>query len=208
MEFFKKEYPDTDVAVDVTYASFGDRLRAIRKEKGMSQDEFAQMLGTSKQVLSRYEIGQRIPKITQVQEYAKRLNVSADYLMGDSAEEAAFNSLCPKDHPPFYKILLDVMEQMGLDIPGMVQVSGLTDRQVRTIIIRQMKDAPLPIAMQLSDALGVPLEVWTGDRRYQPTDITAEARQVARAYDKAAPKEKAMVRMALDLPPMTGGEAT
>ena len=208
MEFFKKEYPNTDVAVDVTYASFGDRLRAIRKEKGMSQDEFAQMLGTSKQVLSRYEIGQRIPKITQVQEYAKRLNVSADYLMGDSAEEAAFNSLCPKDHPPFYKILLDVMEQMGLDIPGMAQVSGLTDRQVRTIIIRQMKDAPLPIAMQLSNALGVPLEVWTGDRRYQPTDITAEARQVARAYDKAGQKEKAMVRMALDLPPMTGGEAT
>ena len=208
MEFFKKEYPDTDVAVDVTYASFGDRLRAIRKEKGMSQDEFAQMLGTSKQVLSRYEIGQRIPKITQVQEYAKRLNVSADYLMGDSAEEAAFNSLCPKDHPPFYKIFLDVMEQMGLDIPGMAQVSGLTDRQVRTIIIRQMKDAPLPIAMQLSDTLGVPLEVWTGDRRYQPTDITAEARQVARAYDKAGQKEKAMVRMALDLPPMTGGEIT
>lgn len=207
MEFFKKEYPDTDVAVDVTYASFGDRLRAIRKEKGMSQDEFAQMLGTSKQVLSRYEIGQRIPKITQVQEYAKRLNVSADYLMGDSPEEAAFNSLCPKDHPPFYKILLDVMEQMGLDIPGMAQVSGLTDRQVRTIIIRQMKDAPLPIAMQLSDTLGVPLEVWTGDRHYQPTDITAEARQVARAYDKAGQKEKAMVWMALDLPPMTGGGA-
>ena len=83
----------------------------------------------------------------------------------------------------------------------MAQVSGLTDRQIRTIIIRQMKDAPLPIAMQLSNALGVPLEVWTGDRRYRPTDITAEARQVARAYDKAAQKEKAMVRMALDLPP-------
>lgn len=159
MEFFKREYPDTgDVAVEVTYVSFGDRLRAIRKEKGMSQDEFAKLLGTSKQVLSRYEIGQRIPKITQVQEYAKRLNVSADYLMGDSAEEAAFNSLCPKDHPPFYKIFLDVMDQTGLDIPGMVQVSGLTDRQVRTISIRQMKDAPLPIALQLSDALGVPLE--------------------------------------------------
>lgn len=207
MEFFKKEYPDTEaVTVDVAYVTFGDRLRAIRKEKGMSQDEFAKLLGTSKQVLSRYEIGQRIPKITQVQEYAKKLNVSADYLMGDSAEEAAFNSLCPKDHPPFYKIFMDVMNQLGVDIPGMAQVSGLTDRQVRTIIIRQMKDAPLPIALQLSDALGVPLEVWTGDQNYQPTDITAEARQVARAYDQAAPKEKAMVRMALDLPPLTGGK--
>lgn len=207
MEFFKKEYPDTEaVTVDVAYVTFGDRLRAIRKEKGMSQDEFAKLLGTSKQVLSRYEIGQRIPKITQVQEYAKKLNVSADYLMGDSAEEAAFNSLCPKDHPPFYKIFMDVMNQLEVDIPGMAQVSGLTDRQVRTIIIRQMKDAPLPIALQLSDALGVPLEVWTGDQNYQPTDITAEARQVARAYDQAAPKEKAMVRMALDLPPLTGGK--
>lgn len=207
MEFFKKEYPDTEaVKVDVAYVTFGDRLRAIRKEKGMSQDEFAKLLGTSKQVLSRYEIGQRIPKITQVQEYAKKLNVSADYLMGDSAEEAAFNSLCPKDHPPFYKIFMDVMNQLEVDIPGMAQVSGLTDRQVRTIIIRQMKDAPLPIALQLSDALGVPLEVWTGDQNYQPTDITAEARQVARAYDQAAPKEKAMVRMALDLPPLTGGK--
>lgn len=207
MEFFKKEYPDTEaVKVDVAYVTFGDRLRAIRKEKGMSQDEFAKLLGTSKQVLSRYEIVQRIPKITQVQEYAKKLNVSADYLMGDSAEEAAFNSLCPKDHPPFYKIFMDVMNQLEVDIPGMAQVSGLTDRQVRTIIIRQMKDAPLPIALQLSDALGVPLEVWTGDQNYQPTDITAEARQVARAYDQAAPKEKAMVRMALDLPPLTGGK--
>ena len=207
MEFFKKEYPDTEaVTVDVAYVTFGERLRAIRKEKGLSQDEFAKLLGTSKQVLSRYEIGQRIPKITQVQEYAKKLNVSADYLLGDSAEEAAFNSLCPKDHPPFYKIFMDVMNQLEVDIPGMAQVSGLTDRQVRTIIIRQMKDAPLPIALQLSDALGVPLEVWTGDQNYQPTDITAEARQVARAYDQAAPKEKAMVRMALDLPPLTGGK--
>ena len=51
------------------------------------------------------------------------------------------------------------MDQMGLDIPGMVQVSGLTGRQVRTIIIRQMKDAPLPIALQLPDAHGAPLEV-------------------------------------------------
>ena len=46
----------------------------------------------------------------------------------------------------------------------------------------------------------------SGNRNYQPTDITAEARQVARAYDQAVPKEKAMVRMALDLPPLTGGK--
>ena len=200
MEFLKEGYPDSP-AVEVEYMSFGERLRGIRKEKGLSQDEFAALLGTSKQVLSRYEIGQRIPKITQVQQYAKALNVSADYLMGDSEEEAAFNSLCPGKRPPFYKIFISVTEEMGLDIPGIVRVTGLTDRQVRTIILRRMKDAPLPIALQLSDTLGVSLEVWTGGA-YTPKGITVEAREVARAYDSASLKDKNTARLALDLEPV------
>ena len=85
----------------------------------------------------------------------------------------------------------------------MVQVSGLTGRQVRTIIIRQMKDAPLPIALQLSDALGCRwrCEPATG---YQPTDITAEARQVARPMIRRAKRESDGAD-GLALPPKTGG---
>ena len=158
----KVDYNDVP-RVDLEYVPFGDRLREIRKERNMSQDEFAQLLGTSKQVLSRYESGQRAPKITLVQAFAQKLNVSTDYLLGDSAEEAAFNSLCDRDHPPFYKIFIDVTARMGLDIPGLVRVTGLTDKQIRTIIFRQMKDAPLRTALLLSDTLNVPLEVWTGD---------------------------------------------
>lgn len=202
MSLLKQEDPKLP-EINVEYVSFGDRLRSIRKEKGLSQDEFAALLGTSKQVLSRYETGQRIPKITQVQQYAKRLNVSADYLMGDSAEEAAFNSVCRTVQRPFYKIFIDVTcDQMGLDIPAVVRVTGLTDRQVRTIITRRMKEAPLPIALQLSDTLGVPLETWTDDHAYQPQDITVEAREVARAYDKASLKDKNTARLALDLEPV------
>ena len=175
--------------IDLEYVSFGDRLREIRKERNMSQDEFAQLLGTSKQVLSRYETGQRAPKITLVQS------------LGDSAEEAAFNSLCDSDHPPFYKIFIDVTARMGLDIPGLVRVTGLTDKQIRTIIFRQMKDAPLRTALLLSDTLNVPLEVWTGDMAYHPKQISVEAYEVARAYDRASKRDRAIARMALDLEP-------
>lgn len=161
MDFFKADCPVLPV-IDIEYVPFGQRLRAIRKEKGLTQEEFAALLGTSKQALSRYEIGQRVPKITQVQKYAKALNVSAGYLMGDSEEEAAFNSLCPGNRPPFYNIFISATEDMGLDTSGIIRVTGLTDRQVKTIILRRMKDAPLPIALQLSDTLGVPPEVWAG----------------------------------------------
>lgn len=62
--------------VDLTPTSFGARPRQTRKEMGETQDEFAARIGTYKQMLSRYEVGQRIPKISLAENYAKALNVS------------------------------------------------------------------------------------------------------------------------------------
>jgi len=64
--------------------SFGDKLKKIRIERNMSQEELGELLGTSKQVISRYETNQRTPKITIVEEYAKRLNIPLDYLINNS----------------------------------------------------------------------------------------------------------------------------
>ena len=186
--------------VEVHYTSFGERLREIRRERRLTQDEFAAMLGTSKQILSRYELEQRSPKIEQVKKYAEKLQVSVDYLLGDTESEAVFNTICSnKKRKPFYKIFIDVTVEMGLDIPGIVRVTGLTDNQVRLIIVRQMQDAPLPLAMQLSRTLNVPLEIWTGNDEYEPNEVSANAFEVARAYDKASLKDRNTARLALNL---------
>lgn len=92
---------------------------------------------------------------------------------------------------PFYKIFIEVTaDQMGLDLPGVVQKTGLTDRQVRTIITRQMKVAPLDLALQLSDTLNVPLEVWLGIENYTPAEVSTDAYEVARAYDRAKRQQR------------------
>ena len=182
---------------------FGDRLRQIRKEMGLSQEEFAKKLGTSKQVLSRYETKQRAPKISIIADYAKRLEVPVEYMLGDTEQEAYFYQLCPQvKDKPFHQIFLDVTAEMGLDIPGIVRVTGLTDSQVRILIFKKLKEAPLPLALLLTDTLGVPLEVWTGGMEYIPADISIEAREVARAYDKADDKSREIARTALDLMPV------
>ena len=62
---------------------FGENLRKIRIERGMSQEEFAELLGTSKQVISRYETAQRSPKVSTVSEYSEKLGVSIATLTGD-----------------------------------------------------------------------------------------------------------------------------
>lgn len=186
--------------IDIHFATFGERLRELRKEKGLSQDEFAKILGTSKQILSRYELGQRSPKIEQVSKYAEKLKVSVDYLLGDTESEAVYEGLCNElEGLPFYKIFIEVTMKMGLYISDIVRVTGLTDRQVRSIITRRMKDAPLPIAMQLSETLNVPLEVWAGGKAYMPSELSANAYEVARAYDKASLKDRNTARLALNL---------
>ena len=167
----------------------------------MTQDEFATLLGTSKQILSRYEREDRSPRIEVVRKYAEALKVSADYLLGDEEAEAVSSMFwTQKKEKPFYKIFIEVTaDQMGLDIPGVVQKTGLTDKQVRTIITRQMKVAPLDLALQLSDTLNVPLEVWLGVKDYVPAEVSADAYEVARAYDRADFRDKNMARMALKL---------
>lgn len=69
--------------------TFGDRLKQIRLDRNMSQEEFALLLGTSKQVISRYETNQRTPKITVANEYAEKLGVPLNLLLGeeDTASE-------------------------------------------------------------------------------------------------------------------------
>ena len=187
--------------VSVEYTTFGKRLRHIRKERGMTQEDFAKLLGTSKQILSRYEREDRSPRIEVVRKYAEALKVSADYLLGDDEAEAVSSMFwAQKKEKPFYKIFIEVTaDKIGLDIPGVVQKTGLTDKQVRTIITRQMMVAPLDLAMQLSDTLNVPLEVWLGIENYAPAEVSTDAYEVARAYDRADIKSKNMVRMALDL---------
>lgn len=70
--------------------TFGEKLKAIRQLRDKTQEDLAELLGTSKQVISRYENNQRTPKITTAQEYAAKLRVPLSYLIDN---EIKVNSL-------------------------------------------------------------------------------------------------------------------
>lgn len=66
-------------------AKFGDKLKAIRLERELTQDALADLLGTSKQVISRYENNQRSPKVDVVSRYAEVLSVPIELLLDNAA---------------------------------------------------------------------------------------------------------------------------
>ncbi|MBR3796494.1 MAG: helix-turn-helix domain-containing protein [Clostridia bacterium] len=67
---------------------FGDILKRLRIERGLSQDEMAALLGTTKQVISRYETKQRVPRISVVERFAERLGVPFSFLAGKNTPPA------------------------------------------------------------------------------------------------------------------------
>ena len=66
--------------------TFGETLKRLRKERKMSMEALAEMVGTSKQVISRYENGERSPKISMVKKLADALGVSIMEISGEDPE--------------------------------------------------------------------------------------------------------------------------
>ena len=65
------------------------KIKEIRTENGMSQKELAQLLGVSQTNIYNYEVGRTEPSIEILIKLAKALNVSIDYLVGNSDEFGA-----------------------------------------------------------------------------------------------------------------------
>lgn len=65
----------------------GKRIRSIRKEKKMTQEQFAATLGISQQILSRYETGQTVLPYEDLKNIVKEFNVSVEYILGIDAKD-------------------------------------------------------------------------------------------------------------------------
>lgn len=63
---------------------FGERLLNIRKAKKLSQEELAKIIGVHAPVIGRYERGEVKPSIEVAIKLADALQVSLDYLVGNS----------------------------------------------------------------------------------------------------------------------------
>lgn len=66
---------------EVEIMSFAENLRQIRKEKGLSQEELAELLDVSRQAVSKWELGDGYPEADKLLLLSDKLSVSLDWLM-------------------------------------------------------------------------------------------------------------------------------
>ncbi len=61
---------------------FRERLKELRLEKGLTQKQLAENIGSVQSAVYYWENGQRIPNALSIIAIAKFFGVSADYLLG------------------------------------------------------------------------------------------------------------------------------
>jgi len=99
---------------------FGNRVMQARKEKELSREDLAKMIGTSGPIVGRYERGDMMPSVEIATKIANALEISLDYLVGKS-------SMTVKD-----KSMLERLEDIAaLPKPKRLELFNVLDAYIR-----------------------------------------------------------------------------
>ena len=80
---------------------YSERIKRLRKERGLSQDQLAKILGVSRSTVGMYETGKREPDFESCEAIADFFNVDMDYLIGRSPVQR--KSVVFKEIPPGFE---------------------------------------------------------------------------------------------------------
>lgn len=98
---------------------FGNRLRDLRIEKGISQKDVAKALSISVNAISQYETNKRFPDQDVLVKLCKFYKISADYLLGltdchrspNTSKEILSGVISSQQHEAIAKIIAMLNEK-------------------------------------------------------------------------------------------------
>lgn len=118
--------------------SVGQRINKIRLSKGMTMEEFGNLLSTSKSIVYRWEIGKSVPAPERLKTIAKIADISVNTLLYGGMKErmAKIVSLIAKTNPKFNSIdVRGVTRRLYHALPSM----DYTNKELEEFIIHELE---------------------------------------------------------------------
>ena len=98
-----------------------DRIAAVRKAAGLTQEQLGELLGVTRQAVSKWESGQTTPDAATIAALCEKLHVSADYvLLGKEPGEGQTAAYEPPDTCPCCgrKVSGSICPECGYQLPN------------------------------------------------------------------------------------------
>lgn len=173
----------------------GNRLKKLRLQKKLTQEELAEKLGITRGTYAHYEINKRQPDYETLQKLADFFNVSVDYLLGRTDD--------PYPYVPAYKLkgelrhyLLSAME-IGSRVRILRESKGLSARQLAEAAsldptqiskIENGKSTPSLQALErICNVLGIKLSEFFSD---ESSSLSPDLLQLLENAKKLPPAER------------------
>lgn len=87
----------------------GEKIRSLRKENNISQEELAEKLGVSRQSISLWENGQTMPSMDNIIAISNIFNVSTDVLLKDVDDNSVDEAVAGKGKKSYKKVLITIL---------------------------------------------------------------------------------------------------
>lgn len=99
-----------------------EKLQKIRRREGLTQEQFAEKIGVSRQALSKWESGDALPDAVNLMSISRIFNVSIDRLLNDSLDldEPAPDSGWKKNRENSKKFILRIVGAFMMINPAFV----------------------------------------------------------------------------------------
>lgn len=102
--------------------AFSIRLKELRREAMVSQQELSVAIGISKSSINMYERGEREPGLEMVKKFAEYFDVNTDYILGKSDDKRSV-----RDGIKYSRMVIDMLENYR-------KAHGLTRAQMETYL--------------------------------------------------------------------------
>lgn len=80
------QYKDDFISPERLYSLIGESIRQLRKQKNMTQEQLAELIGSDQKYISKIEIGKARPGLVTCLRIANAFQVSIDCFLKDAIE--------------------------------------------------------------------------------------------------------------------------
>ncbi|WP_434642683.1 helix-turn-helix domain-containing protein [Thermoanaerobacterium thermosaccharolyticum] len=123
--------------------TFKDRLKQLRNEKNLTQEELAKYIGTTRATLASWETGRREPDMETLRKLSDYFNVTLDWLMGntDIRNQADEITQAVEDDPELAEFWNDLKQREDLKLL-FKQTRNLSPKAIKQVmrIIKAIED--------------------------------------------------------------------
>ncbi|MEQ9591473.1 MAG: LexA family transcriptional regulator [Cyclobacteriaceae bacterium] len=128
-------------------ARINENIRFIRKQLGLTQDQFGQQLGIKRSLVGAYEEGRAEPRLELIQQMASLVGLSVDAMIGSDlgTDSAPHKNVDYKRGKEVLVVSVDSSEKENIELVPHKAAAGYLNGYADTEFVRELPKFSLPI---------------------------------------------------------------